>query len=555
MNKFIVLTKTLLKTSGESMVQKNKNKLPKTIALFVLMAVAFLPLVASFVVMAASIYGNLAAINQQGLILDIGVLASCFVVFIFGIFYVMSTFYFSKDIESLLPLPLKPSMIIGAKFTVVLVYEYLTELVFLLPIMITFGVKSSAGFVYYLYSAVIFFALPIVPLVIAAFISMIIMRFTPFAKNKDAFSTIAGIIGITLALGFNFVFQKLGAKMENPEQMMQLMMQGNNSLVGTSSRLFPGAKLAVNSLVFSGEIKGLINMLLFLVVTIALLLLLVILGETLYFKGVIGISQSSAKRKNLSKEELEENTMQSSALKSYIIKELKLLFRTPAYFMNCVLINFLFPVIFLIPVLSQPEMMHDLTNAMMLLNGKDLPGFMAAIAFGVIMFISVANPTACTAISREGNNIGVCKFLPISYKKQIMAKILSAVLLNFIGLGLLIITAMVIIVPPVYMIVMLVILSVIATFFTSFAGILIDLSFPKLNWDNEQRAVKNNLNVLILMFLGFVIGGLTIFAIIQLNLSLWAAFAVLAVLYGVLDIVLYFIVSTLGVKMFSKIEA
>lgn len=555
MNKFFALTKVLLKNTGEALVQKDKKKLPKTIALLVLMAVAFLPMVAGFVAMAAGSYGSLVSMNQEGFILVLGVSAASLVIFIFGIFYVMSTFYFSMDIEKLLPLPLKPSTILGAKFTVVAIYEYLTELVFLLPIMITFGVMSKAGVVYYLYAILVFLTLPVVPLVIAAFITMVIMRFTPFAKNKDLFNTVAGIFVIILSVGINIFFQRLGANNQDPEQLLMLMAQGNNSLVDTMSSFIPSAKLAVNALVFSGELKGLINILLFLVITIAFLLILLVLGEALYFKGVIGITQSSSKRKKLSSEEFEESTTQSSAIKSYLFKELRILFRTPAYFMNCVLISFLFPVILMVPIFSQPDAMQGLKEVRAVVNAGNLPGFIIAAAFGIMMFIAVANPTSCTAISREGQNIFVCKYLPISYKKQLIAKALSSILLNLIGIGLMIVAAMVIIIPPVYLLVQVVVLGILITIFDAFIGLLVDLSFPKLQWDNEQRAVKQNMNVLIVMFLGFAIGGATVFGIIKLGFNIWISFGILAGAFAVVDIILYYILSTYGIKTFQKLQA
>lgn len=553
MNKFLTLIKVLLKSSGESLVQKDKRKLPKTIALIILMVVAFIPMIAGFVTVAAVSYEGLARVNQEGLILELGVLASSLVIFIFGFSYVLSTFYFSTDIENLLPLPLKPSMIIGSKFTVVLIYEYLTEILFLLPIVITYGIMSASGFVYYLYSIIIFLLLPIVPLVVSSLISMFIMRFAPFTKNKDAFRTIAGVLGLIIALGFSFAFQKLGGNTQSAEDIVKLMMQGKNSLVGTSSAMFPAAKLAVNSMIYSGETRGLLNMFLFLIITAAFMGVLFIIGDNIYFKGVVGISESSSKRRKLRKKELEESTTQNSTLKAYTIKELKILFRTPAYFMNCVLMNFLFPIVLFIPALAQPDMMKDLHMAKELLNKGTLPGTIIAVCFGVIMFISVANPTACTAISREGSNIFVCKYLPISYKKQIMSKVLSAVLLNFIGVGLLVLTLSIVLNPPVYLIIQVIILSVIITFFASFVGIFIDLMFPKLLWDNEQRAVKNNLNVIILMLVGFAVGTVTILGTVLLRLNVWTAFGILTIIYGILDLGLYFLLSSVGVKVFSKI--
>ncbi|MFL0248407.1 putative ABC transporter permease subunit [Candidatus Clostridium stratigraminis] len=553
MNKFLTLTKVLFKSTGESLIQKDKKKLPRTIGLLVLLAIGFIPMIISFVAMAAASYNGLAMMDQEGIIISFGVVAACLIVFIFGIFYVMATFYFSSDIESLLPLPLKPSTILGAKFTVVLIYEYLTELLFMLPICVTYGVLSHSGIVFYLYLIVTFLTLPIVPLVLASFISMIIMRFTPFAKNKDAFKTIAGILGLAIALGVNFAFQRLGSSMSNEKQMLDLMTMGNNSLIQTTSSLFPTAKLATTALVFNTSLNGLLNMLLYLVITIALLAVLLILGEAIYFKGVIGISEAASKRKKLSSKELDESTAQSSALKSYTIKELKLLYRTPAYFMNCVLITFLLPIFLLIPLFSEKKLGLQLNAARTFLNQPVIPGVLIAIAFGVMVFISVTNPTACTAISREGKNLFTCKYMPIGYGKQIAAKILSAIMLNLIGVGLLIIAAMVILIPPVYLLLQLIIIAILVVLFSAFLGILIDLTYPKLDWDNEQRAVKQNMNVIITMLLGVVIAGLTIAAIIYFKLSLWQAFGAIVIVFGVLDCILYWLVSTYGVNKFKNI--
>jgi ABC-2 type transport system permease protein len=445
-------------------------------------------------------------------------------------------------------------MILGAKFMVVMIYEYLTELVFLLPIMAAFGIKSGAGILYYAYAIIIFLTVPIVPLVVSSLISMIIMRFIPFTKNKDAFKTVAGVFGLALAIGFNIVFQRMGANSQNQDQLMLLMLQGNNSLLNTTSKFIPTVKAAANAMLYSSDIKGIINLLLFLFISLAALGILLLLGEVLYFKGVIGISEASSKRKKLSKKELDESTTQNSMLKSYIAKELKLLFRTPAYFMNCVLMNFLFPIIFLIPVFSQPEIAKSLGTVRYIIKGGNVPGYILSMAFGFMMFIAVSNPTASTAISREGQNIFVCKYLPVSYKKQIMAKVLSSIILNCIGLGLMIILAMVILLPPVYMLVQLLIMAALITLFASFMGIFIDLNFPKLGWDNEQRAVKQNMNVIISMFGGIVVTGLVILVVSMFGLGIWSAFGVYIAVFAVLDVVLFWLISTVGVKMFGKIQ-
>jgi ABC-2 type transport system permease protein len=64
---------------------------------------------------------------------------------------------------------------------VVLCYEYLTELPFLLPPILVFGVKSGAPPLYWLYAGLGFLALPLVPLTLASLLSIVVMRFTASA--------------------------------------------------------------------------------------------------------------------------------------------------------------------------------------------------------------------------------------------------------------------------------------------------------------------------------------------------------------------------------------
>ena len=181
-------------------------------------------------------------------------------------------------------------------------------------------------------------------------------------------------------------------------------------------------------------------------------------------------------------------------------------------------------------------------------------GIALAVAFGVTMFISMANPTASTSISREGENVFVCKYLPMSYGKQIMAKALSGILITLVGLAVLIIMAIIIINPPLILIILTLVIGILGVIFSALTGIFIDLNFPKLHWENEQKAVKNNLNVIFNMLIGIVVGGLSVFLVIKFKLTMWSAFTVFTIVFLTLDIILYYLLSTIGVKLYKAIE-
>ena len=498
-------------------------------------------------------YDGLHAMGQEAVILGFGLSIVCVVIFFFGIFYAMGIFYFSMDVENLLPLPFKPWHIMGAKFAVVLIYEYMTELIFFLPTIIAYGIKSSGGILYYTYGVIIFLLLPIVPLVIASVINMIIMRFTNIAKNKDRFRLVGGLIAMGFGVGINIYSQRFTQDISQSE-ITKMFEQGNNSLVALATKMFPSTNIAVNSLINTNNIKGFINLILFIAITLAALMIFIILGQALYFKGVMGVSETSSKRKTLSNSELIKNTTQNSSLKVYILKELKLLFRTPIYFMNCVLMNFLWPVFILIPIFSQNSGRSQLNMITEFLQNSKTSGIALGAFFAFMVFVSCSNSIATTAITREGKNLYILKYIPMKYKDQLMAKVLSAVVLGVAGMLMVCIIGVILLKLPLDLVLLMLIVGFLGILFTSFIGIFIDLNFPKLQWDTEQKAVKQNLNVIINMIICIALGGATVFMIYKFELTKWAAFVLIVVIYSILDLVLYYLLGTKGVKMLKKIE-
>jgi ABC-2 type transport system permease protein len=118
-----------------------------------------------------------------------------------------------------------------------------------------------------------------------------------------------------------------------------------------------------------------------------------------------------------------------------------------------------------------------------------------------------------------------------------------------------VIMLMVVAMPPIYMIVLILIAGLLAVMFTSITGILIDLNFPKLHWDNEQKAVKQNMNVMVNMLVAIVAAAIVLIPTILLKLNIWIVFAALIFIFGFANAVLYGLIKSEGVKLFEKIEA
>jgi ABC-2 type transport system permease protein len=279
-----------------------------------------------------------------------------------------------------------------------------------------------------------------------------------------------------------------------------------------------------------------------------------VMAEILYLKGVVGVSESYSKRKTLSTGDLDKNLIQSSAIRTYTFKELKLLFRTPSYFLNCVLMNFIWPLFLLIPLISQPKLFSEIKKVSLFTQNSQFLAIAVAAGFAVSLFISSSTGITSTAISREGQNLFVGKYIPMRYKSQIMAKVLSGIILNSIGILVALVVAIELVKPPFYLVALIAVVSLLGIMLVAFTGILIDLNFPKLDWDNEQKAVKQNINLMVNMLIGIAIAVVSVMLTKKFKLNIWEAFGGIVGLSGMADIILYSILVSCGEKLYNKIE-
>lgn len=146
MNRFWSLLKMLLINSfGISGLQimntKNRTKYLKKLGLGIIVMAALAPTLYLYIWLLIRGFDLLAPIGQQGAILTLGLVMVSSIIFFFGIFYVINFFYFAADAPNLLALPLRGWEVLGARFAVILCYEYLTELPFLLPPFWSMGLK------------------------------------------------------------------------------------------------------------------------------------------------------------------------------------------------------------------------------------------------------------------------------------------------------------------------------------------------------------------------------------------------------------------------------
>ena len=496
MRKYLSLTRVLLKNSM-GMMSDGKSKKALNVFIYGVLAVCMIPLGFTLYMMFNTAMAQLQPLQQEGAVLALGFHISSLVTFLFSIFLIPSIFYFSKDSETLLALPLPPQTILSAKFSVCLVFEYAFTLIVCVPLYIAYANNAAIGIPYILLALAIFITLPIYPLVLSSIITMLLMRFVPFFKNRDRFNMIAGILSIILAFGFSFAMNS-GTIAEDPNALISMLTQGNNSMISLFSKIFPAIPFAAEALISSDALQ----LVYYILITCAALAVLVILGKWLYFKGAIGFSETKSSRKELSAKDF-ARVSRHSKVRTYLIKELRLLIRTPVYAINCIGMCVLMPIMLLVIFITADAdvLLQQLPDITPYLDGMLPYAVLAGMASGFLF--SNLNMISSTAISREGTNISFMKYIPMSLKQQLQAKVLSGILMSVISM-LLTMVCVYFLLPifPLTWYFAAAAASLITIVLGNYASLALDILHPKLVWEQEAAAVKQNMSGIVSMLAG-----------------------------------------------------
>lgn len=287
-------------------------KKPVKYGKIILYAILLVYLMGIFGFLSYGLITTLMQIQQEAMFIGIFLLALAMLTLIQSIISATNVFYFSKDLDYILPLPLKPSEILVSKINVILVTEYIMEIMFALAPIIVYGILTSAGPIFYIVALLVLLIFPIIPILIATFIIMIIMSFSKGAKNKDRFKLIAPILGIIIALVISFSVS--GTSEISDDQLIEILMQAN-SVVEVVSDSIPVIKPAINAIVNS----SLIEFLKFLGLTVLFYIIFILIGNKLYFRGAVGNLSSGAKKgRNITGKDIKINSVRKIICKKRI---------------------------------------------------------------------------------------------------------------------------------------------------------------------------------------------------------------------------------------------
>lgn len=519
MNRKIRLFKTFLKNSEIFSIGSNtKNKI---FSILKIVGTLILILFGSFSlgIIVQPSYEYLKPLGLDWVIIRTIFLLASIVTIITAFLFIINAFYFSSDVENQLYLPVEPGDLIISKLAVVTLYEIGSKLLFFIPAMLIYGFASKSPLIFYIKSFIALALIPIVPMAIVGILVMILMRFSGIFKNKERFRTFAMSLAIIFSIGINVLIGKLSTTIEKGSYL-PAFLTGEGITGKILTFLFP-------STMFLGEgfrypNKFLINLGITVLLSTLALALFYFVGNKIYIEGALGLQETAARRKKLTSDALKRASAGHLPVITIALNEWKSIFRTPAYLMNGVAGILIIPIFLTYALftggdLGNGESIQDLTRELGS-NLSNLP-ITFIIVNGIMFFNSILNLMTSTMISREGKNFQIMKIIPVSYRTQIIGKIIPPYLLiTLVNILLVVGTGYLLNLKPIHLVI-----SFLFGLITSYSAMLLsalpDVMFPKLNWDTEIKAMKQNPNFFFVMLIVAAIVASLVFSIKILKLS------------------------------------
>lgn len=518
MNNIVSLTKILLKNGsvgGKSKKGKDKGTLLYIIILGLYVCAFSIPII-------MVLKEVLATYNFSELILSFIIPAGGITSLIFAVFSMANLFYYNKEAETLLSYPVKSGELFIARFLSSLTSQYLVLFMFIFPIIFGVGIGINANPLYYVYAGSICFLMPLLPSAIVAVILMILSKVINLGKRKTLFMYITIALVMIFSLGYGI---GMGYLLEMDIADLASLFSGQaTSVISMTKYVFPLFNSATYSLLYCEDVIGGASFGTFIGFNILALVILYILGEVFYVKGLMKDGGSKKEKKSI--EEIYKSD-KGGVMLSLMKKEWKTVVRTPVFMLNIVVMNIIFPILFLVTLVISPSESNfkgiDFNNAGVYL-----------ISFAIILFMcSFCGATGGTsAISREGKAAKYMKVFPVSLKKQIDAKVMISFLIDiFVAviaeIGVIFVFEM----PFIYL--LLINIPLIPFILTiNYFYVLMDLKRPKINWDDESEAIKQNMTVFVGMLLSMIIPVIVAIPgvlIYNMNLNVYLVFLVFAI--------------------------
>lgn len=484
---------------------------------------------------------ELSKLNLTYVMLTFGMIVPVIFTLIEGIYKSQGMLFETKDNDLLFSLPIKKSTIILARLVKLYVFQFIYNMLFILPAYVLYAFFEKPGVNFYVISVIMALLLPIIPTIISCFIGFLIKSVSSKFKAKKITQT-----ALTMLIFLGIMFLSL-----NMNSIITNMIENASSINEIISKIYYPIGLYIG-LINDFNVVDLLKLIL--INAIPLILFVVIVSK--YYFSIVSksVEKTSATFKAKSKNVLYK---QRKPLKALVMKELKRFFSSPVYMFNT-----LFGVILMfVATLGMCINLEGTLNVITEGEGigvdiDTIKGLMPKIFFCIIVFTSCMTSITSSAISLEGKSFTITKSLPVKADKILFAKIISS---NMICIPVILVCDFIFFAvykPAIIDILLLLLISFIMPTFTAIVGLLANLKYPKMNATSDTEVVKQSMSSAISVLGGMVVSIILIGALVlgaflmEVNVIATIEVVVLALIVGTL----WKVLKSYGARRVKEIE-
>lgn len=515
--KDFILIQTLLKSTSlfnAYKYSKDKKKQHRLIGNVMGFAIIYILLVAYSIAMCVG-YGQLGIADSIPTMCAI-IISS--LAFIFTLFKTNGYLFAFKEYDMLMSLPFEVKTIVKAKF----LYMYIKSISWYLSIsvamLIGYAIYTKPFWMMYPIWIILSLILPIIPMLLAAFIGFMIAKIGARFKKTKIIQTLLTFVVILLAFCSRWIIEALfknGNVGKTLEDLSNMTQKAGN--VYWPIKWFDGSVVHLNV----GDI-------------------LLLLGVSLLLFEVIFIVVSknyrqinSALKSNVIHQSFKMTAQKSrSVVQAIAFKEFKRFLGSTVYMTNI----FMGEVFTLL--LGIASLFVGIDKLLMLVT-EDAPittqMILPAIPLIIYFFIGMLPTTACSP-SLEGKNFWIVKSMPIEPKVLYLGKILFNLYLTIPFMTFATLCLCLSAKAGLLNMVLYWVLGVLLCAFSSCFGCVCGMKYMRLDWENEIEIVKQGTAVAVYLFpnmfitMGLVVGVVALSTIVNPMLVTVLLIAVVALL-------------------------
>lgn len=344
----------------------------------------------------------------------------------------LSTFRCAKSLFNkvdnviLLTKPIKSSSIVISKLINLYIKELISIFFLIYPIVISYGINFNLEFTYYILGLIFIIFIPLFNLGVSLILAIPYFYISLVLKKHHLIEIIFGVVVFILICYLYGVILSFFVNLVSSNTLLNFFNIENVNKMSNISKYLVPINFYIN---FINESR-LLNFIFALLISILFLIVGIFISSLFFLK--IRRSDLSLSKKYSSHKKV------SGVFSSLVKKEINLYFRDTNYLLTYIALLITSPYLIYLIIYAINDLFN---NGNMALIASVIPGIIPIFdILIVILFSSVINSSASTLISNEKYMIRICKIIPVSYYKQVIAKLLVPFILGTLSLLITVIT-------------------------------------------------------------------------------------------------------------------